>query len=319
MSRGLNRIDQEIRSRYTLAFYSPDANFDGSYRKLKVDVRRPDLQVVSRAGYYAEAADTVVSLSPDDKKLLAHVADAEANPVLPLFVELNPFRFKGETYIVPLSLEVPPSEVKFDRKGDKQVVQFDVVGVIREAPGKIIARLGGGFNIPLTTEQYETIQQNNIFFRQDMELFPGAYSIEIVFRDRLSGKIAAKKRELVLPALNSEFSMSGVALSRFVEPIKKSPGAAETVDVFSQGGVRIRPLPSREFRATDNLVVLFELYNASVRLGNWQTDGLGDIEADERRSAGDQADGLPVDGDCSNAITAHDICEIHQAGRASSR
>ena len=264
LSKGLDRIDQEIRSRYTLAYYSADANFDGGYRKLKVEVRRPDLQVVSRSGFYANAADAVVSLSPDDKKLLAHLAEAEAHPVLPLFVELSPFRFKGETYIVPLSLEVPPSAVKFDHKGDKQIVQFDVVGVIRESPGKIIARLGGGFNIPLTAEQYESIQQNNIFFRQDMELPPGAYDIEIVFRDRQSGKIAAKKRELVLPALNSEFSMSGVALSRFVEPIKKTPGAAETEDVFSPGGVRIRPSPSREFRATDNLVVLFELYNASV-------------------------------------------------------
>src|SRR5262249_52077700 len=76
LSRGLNRIDQEIRSRYTLAYYSPDANFDGSYRKLKVEVRRPDLQVVSRPGYYADAPDTIVSLSPEDKKLLAHVAKA---------------------------------------------------------------------------------------------------------------------------------------------------------------------------------------------------------------------------------------------------
>ncbi|HKQ72466.1 MAG TPA: VWA domain-containing protein, partial [Blastocatellia bacterium] len=173
LSRGLNRVDQEIRSRYTLAFYSSDANFDGSYRKLKVEARRPDVQVVARAGYYAATPDTVVSLSPDDKKLLSRAPEAETNPDLPMFVELNPFRFKGETYIVPLSLEVPPSAVKFDRKGDKQVVQFDVVGVVREAPGKIIARLGGGFNIPLTTEQYETIQQNNIFFRQDMELLPG--------------------------------------------------------------------------------------------------------------------------------------------------
>src|SRR5262245_24557569 len=88
--------------------------------------------------------------------------------------------------------------------------------------------------------------------------------MEIVSKDRKSGKIAAKKRELVLPALNSEFSMSGVSLSRFVEPIKKTSGDAEMTDVFSQGGVRIRPLPSREFRVTDNLVVLFELYNASV-------------------------------------------------------
>jgi hypothetical protein len=98
-----------------------------------------------------------------------------------------------------------------------------------------------------------------------MELLPGAYNVEIVFRDKLSGKIAAKRRDLVLPALNSEFSMSGVTLSRFVEPIKKAPETGETIDVFSQGGVRIRPTPSREFRPTDNLVVLFELYNAAAK------------------------------------------------------
>jgi VWFA-related protein len=265
LSKGLDRIDQEIRSRYTLAFYSANANFDGGYRKLKVEVRRPDMRVASRSGYYANPPGEVVFLSPEDKKLLANAASAEANPTLPLFVELSPFRFKGESYVVPLSLEVPPGAVKFDRKGDKQVVQFDVVGVIREATGKIVARLGGGFNIPLTAEQYESIHQNNIFFRQDMELLPGAYNVEIIFRDRLSGKIAAKRRELVLPALNTEFSMSGVTLSRFVEPIKKAPETGETIDVFSQGGVRIRPTPSREFRPTDNLVVLFELYNAAAK------------------------------------------------------
>jgi VWFA-related protein len=265
LSKGLNRIDEEIRSRYTLAFYNLDANFDGGYRKLKVEIRRPDMHVTSRAGYYANPPGEVVFLSPDDKKLLANVASAEANPALPLFVELCPFRFKGESYVVPLSLEVPPDAVKFDRKGDKQVVQFDVVGVVREAPGKIVARLGGGFNIPLTAEQYESIHQNNIFFRQDMELLPGAYNVEIVFRDKLSGKIAAIRKELVLTALNSEFSMSGVTLSRFAEPIKKSPETAVATDVFSQGVVRIRPTPSREFRPTDNLIVLFELYNAAAK------------------------------------------------------
>jgi len=265
LSKGLNRIDEEIRSRYTLAFYSSDANFDGGYRKLKVEVRRPDMHVVSRSGYYANPPGEVVFLSPEDKKLLANVAAAEANPALPLFVELCPFRFKGESYVVPLSLEVPLGAVKSDRKGDKHVVQFDIVGVIREAPGKIVARLGRGFNILLTAEQYESNRQNNIPFRQDVELAPGAYNLEIVFRDRQSGKVAAKRRELVLPALNTEFSMSGVTLSRFVEPIKKAPETGETIDMFSQGGVRIHPTPSREFRPTDNLVVLFELYNAAAK------------------------------------------------------
>lgn len=264
LSRGLNRIDDEIRSRYTLAWYSSDQNFDGNFRKLKVDVNRPDLRVTARAGYYAHAGEEVVTFSADEKKLLASVAEAEANPALPLFVEMHPFRARGENYLIPISLEVPPAAIKFDRKGDKLNVQFDVLGAIRDEAGKVMARLGGGFNIALTNEQYQRIQQNNVFVRQDLEMTPGAYNIELIFRDRLSGKVAAKKQKLALPAVDAEFSTSNVVLSRHAEPIKKTPGAAGPVDVFSQEGAQIRPSPSREFRATDNLIVFFEVYNATI-------------------------------------------------------
>src|SRR6266404_370812 len=118
LSKGLDRIDQEIRSRYTLAYYSTDQNFDGGLRKIRVDVRRPDAHVVSRSGYYANAADDLVVLSPDDKKLLANLTAVEANPALPLFVELTPFRSKAGRYIVPLSIEVPPNAMTFEKKGD---------------------------------------------------------------------------------------------------------------------------------------------------------------------------------------------------------
>src|SRR6266849_3042498 len=49
----LERIDAEIRSRYTLAYRSTNPNFDGSFRKVKIEVRRPDTNVLTRSGYYA--------------------------------------------------------------------------------------------------------------------------------------------------------------------------------------------------------------------------------------------------------------------------
>ena len=36
--------------------------------------------------------------------------------------------------------------------------------------------------------------------------------------------------------------------------------------MFSEGKVQIRPSPSREFRATDNLIIFFILYNAALAL-----------------------------------------------------
>jgi len=264
IAKPLRRIDQDIRARYTLAYYSTDQNFDGSLRKIKVDIGRPDAHVISRSGYYANAGDDLVPLSPDEKKLLANLVAIEAHPALPLFVELSAFRSREGRYIIPLSIEVPPNAVKFDQKGDKQHVQFDVFGVIRESSDRIIARLGGGFDIALTAEQYRAIMSNNIFYRQDAELDPGTYSIELIVRDRLSGKMAARKASLVLPVTNDEFSTSAVVLSRYAVPANNRPGASEPVDVLNEGKVQIRPLPSREFRTADNLIIFFDLYNATV-------------------------------------------------------
>ena len=77
---GLERIDTEIRSRYTLAYRSTDPNFDGGFRKVKIEVRRADTNVLARSGYYAIPPSQIVPMSPDDRKLLANFAGMEAIP-----------------------------------------------------------------------------------------------------------------------------------------------------------------------------------------------------------------------------------------------
>ena len=263
IAKGLNQIDEEVRARYTLAYYSTDQNYDGNFRKLKVETRRPGASVISRSGFFATAPDEVITLSNGDRKLLAGFTAAETSPALPVFVELNPFRYKEGNYIIPLSIELPPGSVQFDRKGERQRMQLEVLGLIRQSDNKIISRLGGVFDVALGTEEFASIMNNNIFYRQDMELSPGSYSIDLIVKDRLSGKTTARKEKLVLPAPDAEFSTSGVVLSRLAMPADPKPGTAPSGDVFSQGGVQIRPSPSREFRATDNLIIFFESYNAA--------------------------------------------------------
>src|SRR5256884_2696632 len=171
---GLERIDTEIRSRYTLAYRSTDPNFDGSFRKVKIEVRRPDTSVMARAGYYPIPPSQIVPMSPDDRKLLANFASMEANSTLPLSLELNSFRSRDGFYIVPLSFEVDPTVVQFDRKGDKQRLQLDVLGVVRaEGDDKILSRLGGNFDVALSPQQYESISHDKIFYRQDIQIYAG--------------------------------------------------------------------------------------------------------------------------------------------------
>src|ERR1051326_2938221 len=259
---GLERIDTEIRSRYTLAYRSTDPNFDGSFRKVKIEVRRPDASVLTRAGYYAIPPSQIVPMSPADRKLLANFASIAANPTLPSYPELNSFRSREGFYIVPLSFEVPPAAVQFDRKGDKQRLQLDVLGVVRaEGEDRILSRLGGNFDVALSPQQYESISHDKIFYRQDIQLYAGDYTVDLIVRDRLSGKAAARREKLELPMDDASFRTTEAVLSRHAEPLKQT---ARNGDVFSESGVQIRPSPSREFLSTDNLIVFFQVYNAAV-------------------------------------------------------
>ena len=260
---GLDRIDEEIRSRYTLAYRSTDPNFDGSFRKVKVEVRRPDAKVLARAGYYAIPPSQVVPLSPDDKKLIANFDTMSTHSTLPLSLELNSYRSQSGYYIVPLSFEIPPAAVEFGQKGDKQQLQLDVLGLVRgEGEDKILSRLGGNFDIELTAQQYQSILNDKIFYRQDMQLEPGAYTIDLVVKDRLSGKVAAKRQNLALAVTDSEFSATEVVLSRHADPLRQPPTGP--TDVLSVGNVLIRPSPSREFQGTDNLIIFFKIYNPTL-------------------------------------------------------
>ena len=266
IAKGLERIDEEVRSRYTLGYHSTDQSFDGGYRKLKVGVSRSGAQVTSRPGFYAIAHDNTVFFSPEDKKLLAGFAAAAEHPAMLLFTQLSPFRAAGGGYVIPLSLEIPPDAIRFERKGDKRQMQYDVLGVLRGAgESRVLSRLGGNFQIGLDERQYRAMLGDKLFLRQDLALGPGDYELDLIVRDRLSGKVAARKERLSLPEAGAEFSTSGVVLSRHVEAAGPQPEGAG--DVLRHAGAAIRPSPSREFRAADNLIIFFHLYNAGVNVG----------------------------------------------------
>jgi VWFA-related protein len=269
IAAGLDRVDDEVRSRYTLAYRTTDLNFDGRFRKVKISVRVPEANVIARSGYNAIPPNQIMPFSPADRKLLGDFASIAAHPTLPLAIQLSQFRGAAGFYTVPVSLEVPPNKLKFERQGDKQLLQLNVLGVVRrenESEDRILSRLGGNFNVDLTAAQYEAILNDKVFFRQDIELEPGNYTVDLFVKDLLSGNVAAQREKLVLPAPDAAFACSDLVLSRHAEPAKQPYLASG--DVMAEGNVLIRPSVSKEFRATDNLIIFFQLYNSATVADN---------------------------------------------------
>lgn len=53
LGKAFDQISEELRSQYTLGYYSTNSARDGSYRKIKVETDRKDTDVLTRRGYYA--------------------------------------------------------------------------------------------------------------------------------------------------------------------------------------------------------------------------------------------------------------------------
>ena len=53
LEKAFDVITEELRSQYVLGYTSSNTKHDGTFRKIKVEVNRPDVKVLARKGYYA--------------------------------------------------------------------------------------------------------------------------------------------------------------------------------------------------------------------------------------------------------------------------
>ena len=53
LEEAFDDISEELRSQYSIAYYSTNTLHDGTYRKIKLETTRKDLDVLTRRGYYA--------------------------------------------------------------------------------------------------------------------------------------------------------------------------------------------------------------------------------------------------------------------------
>jgi len=53
-----SKIAEEVRTQYTVGYYSHEPMIDGKFRTIEVTVMRPDLTVLAKKGYYPTATDS---------------------------------------------------------------------------------------------------------------------------------------------------------------------------------------------------------------------------------------------------------------------
>jgi VWFA-related protein len=256
LSIGLDRVEEETRSYYLLAYRPKNEKLDGKYRQIKVSLRKPELVVRARDGYYAMPAGSEL-LTPGEFQLAELARKTDPSAKIPIFVRVGGFQDASSRYRVPVILEIPTQSIRFEHNNGKYSGRIQLVGLVRDRAGNLVRRFGGPIQLEFGDQDYNVLKPGTVSFVNHIQLPAGSdYSFELLVKDLLSGMVSNSLETISLKKAEPAFSLSTILLSKEVD---KSPNNAD--HFLTIQGVKILPSARCQFRNGDNLIFYFDIYN----------------------------------------------------------
>jgi VWFA-related protein len=246
-------ILDESSAYYVLAFQTSDVKRDGGFHPITVRVNRPDVQVRTRKGYYADpiapAADGPVSVDELSRSLLPERG-------LPMSITAAPFRSAGGTPVVVVATGVRTAAIPHpvENRGTSAEARFEPIELLTSAfrDGKKDVdwqRQRFSVAVPETAPgqlRYEAVSTLN--------LEPGTYELRVAVRHEPSGTLGSVHTFVDVPDFGKDpLTLSGVLLHDASAPTATPPEALG-------GVIEVAPTTRREFTRDQRVVALVRAY-----------------------------------------------------------
>ncbi len=209
----LRHISEEIASYYEVSYNPGITNYDGSFRKVKVDTTRKDLVVHSRNGYFALPPDLRgEGVQTFELPLLKAISDGLVSKNVEYRaagILLQPHADGTDTQVF-VELPLRTLSPKTDPAKNTESVHFAMAALVKDAKGEVVQKLTRDRSLTVTPEQ---MKAGNFTEKFSATIPAGKYSLETAVMDRESGKVGAQRSELIVAP------KKGVAISS-ITPVK---------------------------------------------------------------------------------------------------
>ena len=253
-----DRVVADTSAYYLLGFSSTNPSKDGRFRRIRVSLKRSDLKLEYRAGYYA-GRDFAHSGKEDREQQLQEQLFSDLSVTdLPVYASSAYFRIKGDRYFVPLWVVVPVSKLPIDKTKANAKATLDLLAVVRDPQQRPIARIRDTIN--LSVSPTEEVQRKNVQYQTDLELPPGLFQLKVVVRENETGQLGSFEAIISVPDLGrSPIRVSSVIVgSRLQDGLKKDPR-----NPLLQNGRELIPSVAHVITAGQPLYLYYELYDAA--------------------------------------------------------
>jgi VWFA-related protein len=269
----LDRIMRDADSCYLLAYAPSSADHDGRYHSIEVKVlRRPDLAVRARKGYFApeKGRGTIVAASAPgrdvqkDEELQTALGSLAPLRGIPLqmavdFIDLPP---DGPQIVVKAHVDVNGIPVR--QEGDRHRATVEFLGVVYDETGAPVGRVDGDrVDMNMTQGTYEQLLKDGLQYEKKVPLKPGYYQVRLAARESFSSRIASANAWIEVPDVaQGSLTLSGLFL--YAEGGAAASAASATLPAASTrvGGLRDVQAAKR-FDLGGSLYYFLYVYNPS--------------------------------------------------------
>lgn len=253
-----DRVVADTSAYYLLGFSSTNRAKDGRFRRLRVSVKRPDLKLEYRAGYYAPRDFAHAGSDDREQQLVEQLFSDLSVTDLPVYASSAYFRLKGDRYFVPVWVVVPGASVPFDTSGDRSKATLDVLAIVRDPQQRPVARIRDTVRLSLAAA--DEVGRKNVQYQTNLELPPGVFQLKVVVRENRTGNMGSFEAPITVPDLGrGPVRLSSVIVgSRIQAGMKKDPR-----NPLLQDGRELVPSIAHVVPAGQPLYLYYEMYDAA--------------------------------------------------------
>ena len=177
---------------YMLGYYLDRSKTKPGWRKLAVKVKRDHVEVRARSGFFVTNAtvDPESSRNSDISSALQSPLDYTSLALVARWDKIEPGKEPGKKH-VSYAMHVAADAALID-EADKNHLVLDFVALAKTPQGKQVDQPEGQkIDAHLSPEKLLSIRQNGVGYRGFLDLSPGEYTVRLVVRDGLSGRIGS--------------------------------------------------------------------------------------------------------------------------------
>ena len=255
------RVQKDTSAYYVLGFYSSNLAQDGKYRRLTVRVKKPDVKLEFRQGYYAPRDFLHFRQEDREKQMADELASDLPETDVAIYIGAAYFRLDGSRYFIPLSLVIPGSQIPFTKDQEKDKASVDVIGFVRDSKGVPFGSVRD--TVKLSLDASQQVRRKNVQYNTGFILPSGTYHMKFVVRENQSGRLGSFETDVSVPDLGkAPLKMSSVVLGSQRIP---AAGKKEGPNPLQRDGMELVQNVMHVFRTDQHLYLQYEVYDPGKR------------------------------------------------------